>query len=258
MGLTTPIKEVLMIRNDDMERRVFLKNVSAAAVGGAIVASIGPAMGVGAELAVPAPAPVAAVLTLPALPYGKKALDPFISEKTVSAHYDVHHKGYIDAYNKRVAHLKRTYGSLDEAIKDTVNGINLDESLNRIASLAWNHNLYWPSMKPGGGAPDPKSKIARMITESFGSYAAFAGKFKEEALKMGIGWVWVIADAGKLGVLRTDYFTSPVSLGKKAVLGMDVWEHAYYLDYQHNRDLYVDVWLKNLANWEFAEKQLPV
>ena len=134
-------------------------------------------------------------------------------------------------------------------------GIMFDETIFDIAVLLHNHNWYWPSLKPkGGGAP--KGQIEKRILASYGSYDMFRKAFIDESMKLGVGWVWVVLDGDAVKAYRSDYHDSPLVKGFRPLLAVDVWEHAYYLDYQHERKKYVEAVLDNLLNWDFAEKNL--
>ncbi|MBD3392946.1 MAG: superoxide dismutase [Chitinivibrionales bacterium] len=197
-------------------------------------------------------------LTFPDLPYEVDALAPYLSARTVGIHYKEHHKGYYDLV---AGWVKKDAGyqgkSLEELIGTTRGGILRDESVFHMAVLLYNHNLYWPSMKPdGGGEPSTKLDVRGAVEKSFGSYKAFRKKFVEEAMKLGSGWVFLVNGPDGLAVFRTDYHDTPLHHYFTPLLALDVWEHAYYLDYQNNRRKYVDTFFDKLVNWQFAESRL--
>jgi Fe-Mn family superoxide dismutase len=195
--------------------------------------------------------------SMPPLPYAPDALAPHISEKTINLHYSRHHrsyylrlKGYIDA--------NREYrnSSLESLIRQTEGGILLDESIYNMAVLLYNHNLYWESLTPGGGgAPARRSPFVKSAYDSFGSFDNLKKMIIEAATKPGIGWVWLAQDTDSLVVYRTEYHGTPLVQGRNPLLCIDMWEHAYYLDYQDDRERYVDAVLSSLINWETAERR---
>jgi superoxide dismutase, Fe-Mn family len=190
------------------------------------------------------------------LPYAVSALEPSISARTIQLHYHSHHKEYYDKLKLYIdSHPDYQGMALEELIRKYNGGIMFDETIFDISVLLHNHNWYWPSLKPkGGGAP--KGTIGKLITASYGSYDAFRTVFLDEALKLGVGWVWVVKDGDAVKAYRSDYHDSPLVKGFQPLLAVDVWEHAYYLDYQHDRKKYIEAVLDNLLNWEFAEKNL--
>lgn len=194
--------------------------------------------------------------TLPPLPYKESALEPYISQKTLSFHYGKHHKGYVDTTNKLTQEKGLTGLSLEDLIKKS----NQDPALKPLFNAAaqdWNHTFYWSSMKEKGGG-EPTGELADLIKKTFGSYAEFKKKFIEEGTKLfGSGWVWLILDKdGALKILGTKDADLPLIHDQKALLVCDVWEHAYYLDYQNLRKDYVEVFLDHLVNWDFAHQNL--
>lgn len=199
--------------------------------------------------------PGAGSFTLMKLPYPEAALGPAISAKTVSFHYGKHHKGYVEKTNDLVKGTDLAGKSLEEVILATA-GNPEKAALFNASAQAWNHDFYWRSMKPkGGGAPS--GEIAKRITADFGSYDAFAKELTSAANgQFGSGWAWLVEDGGKLKVIKTANADTPLASGKRALLTVDVWEHAYYLDYQNRRPDYVKAFLKSLANWDFAAENL--
>jgi superoxide dismutase, Fe-Mn family len=200
--------------------------------------------------------PAVKTIVMEKLPYAIYALEPSISARTVQLHYHSHHQEYYDKLKLYIdSHPDYQGMTLVELIRKYNGGIMFDETIFDISVLLHNHNWYWPSLRPkGGGAP--KGKIGKLITASYGSYGAFRTVFLDEALKLGVGWVWVVKDGDAVKAYRSDYHDSPLVKGFQPLLAVDVWEHAYYLDYQHDRKKYVETVLDNLLNWDFAEKNL--
>lgn len=193
-------------------------------------------------------------ITLPPLPYADNALEPHISANTISFHYGKHHKTYVDKTNDAIKGTPHDNASLEEIVKD-VAGKN--QGLFNNAAQVWNHTFYWNSMKPGGGGA-PTGAIAKAIDESFGSYDAFKTEFAAKgAGQFGSGWAWLIAKGGKLEVTNSPNAETPLTdSAAKPLITMDVWEHAYYLDYQNARPGYMTAFLDNLVNWDFANANL--
>lgn len=192
---------------------------------------------------------------LPALPYAQNALEPHISANTFSFHHGKHHNTYVVNLNKMIDGTPLASKSLEEIILDSAGDASKAGIFNNAAQV-WNHTFFWHSMKPGGGGK-PTGKISAMIDESFGSYEKFAEEFKAAgAGQFGSGWAWLVEDGGKLAVMKTPNAELPMTKGKKALLTCDVWEHAYYLDYQNRRPDFLAAFLDHLVNWDFAEKNL--
>ena len=190
---------------------------------------------------------------LPTLPYDKAALEPTVSAKTLDYHHGKHHKAYIDKTNELAKKAGMEKKSLVEIIKATAGKDDKDsKTLFNNAAQAWNHTFYWHSMTPKGGGK-PAAKLAAAIDKDFGSFDAFAKEFTEAATtQFGSGWAWLVVDGGKLKVMKTGNAETPIAMGKTPLITIDVWEHAYYLDYQNKRPDYVKAWLEKVANWEFA------
>jgi superoxide dismutase, Fe-Mn family len=184
--------------------------------------------------------------TLPPLPYDKTALAPHISAETLEFHYGKHHKAYVDNLNKLTEGKPEATKSLEDVIKSSEGGV-----FNNAAQV-WNHTFYWSSLKPNGGG-QPTGDLAQAITRDFGSYEKFAEEFTTAGTtQFGSGWAWLVLDKGKLAVTKTPNADLPLKHGQKALLTMDVWEHAYYIDYRNARPKYIETFLKHLVNWEFA------
>lgn len=194
------------------------------------------------------------MLELPPLPYEKNALEPHISAETLSFHYGKHHKGYVDKANSMIEGTDLAGLELVPLIRK-VAGDDGKKSLFNNAAQVWNHDFYWRSMAPKGGGK-PSGALADSIAQDFGSFDKFKKAFKEAATgQFGSGYCWlVIGEDGKLKVYGTPNAETPIAQGKDVpLLTTDVWEHTYYLDYQNRRPDYVDAFLENLVNWEFAE-----
>ena len=193
--------------------------------------------------------------TLPDLPYAQDALAPHISGETLSFHHGKHHKAYVDKANDAIKGTDYEGLSLEEVIKKSWSEKNMGVFNN--AAQIWNHTFYWNSMSPNGGGK-PTGAIAEAIDNSFGSY----DKFKEEfstagATQFGSGWAWLVSKGGKLEVRKTPNAETPITeAGVTPILTMDVWEHAYYLDYQNARPKYIETFLGKLVNWDFANENL--
>ena len=190
---------------------------------------------------------------LPPLPYAKDALAPHISANTLDFHYGKHHNAYVTNLNNLMADGDSR--SLEEIMKDTAGDSSKAGVFNNAAQV-WNHTFYWHSMKPGGGGK-PSGAIAAKIDEDFGSYDKFVEEFKTAgATQFGSGWAWLVLDGGKLKVTKTPNAECPLTGGATPLLTMDVWEHAYYLDYQNARPKYIETFLDSLVNWDFANENL--
>ena len=198
---------------------------------------------------------VAPDFQLPELPYALNALEPYISEQTMSFHYGKHQKAYVDTLNKLVAGTPWQGQSLVLIIQKTA-GVKDDTAIFNSASQVWNHTFFWHSMAAGGGGA-PTGRMLKMIDKSFGSYDHFRAEFLSAALgRFGSGWVWLEQDNTALKIVSTPNADSPMAHGKHVLLTCDVWEHAYYLDYQNRRTDFVQAFLDHLLNWPFAESQL--
>lgn len=191
--------------------------------------------------------------TLPPLPYAPNALEPHMSANTFSYHYNKHHQAYITKTNELVAGTPLEGKTIEEVIMAAAKEKG---PLFNNAAQVWNHTFFWNSMTPNGGGT-PKGKIAEKINADFGSFDEFKKQFKEAGVgQFGSGWAWLVLDNGKLKVTKTPNADLPMAHGQKAILTCDVWEHAYYLDYQNRRPDFLTAFLDHLANWEFAEKNL--
>lgn len=188
---------------------------------------------------------------LPPLPYPENALEPIISAKTMGFHYGKHHKGYVDNLNKLIAGTEYSALSLEKIITSTAGQMDRIAIFNNAAQI-WNHTFYWQSMTPKGGG-EPPADLQQKIELSFGSVDACRKELAGAAVsQFGSGWAWLVLEKGKLKVVKTANADVPQTLGWKPLLAIDVWEHAYYLDYQNRRADYVNAVLEKLINWEFA------
>jgi len=192
---------------------------------------------------------------LPPLPYAKNALAPHISEATLEVHHDRHHKKYVDTLNELLEGKPLAKATIEEVIKESASSGKPSPVFNNAAQV-WNHTFYWHSMKPKGGGP-ATGEISKLIDKTFGSHEAFAKDFRKAAeTQFGSGWAWLVLDKGQLKVTQTSNADLPLAHGQTALLTIDVWEHAYYLDVQNKRPDYVGRFLDHLLNWDFANEVL--
>jgi len=197
----------------------------------------------------------AAPHVLPPLPYAENALDPVISSNTIGYHYGKHHKGYVDALNKLLVDTELAELTLEELIADTAGKSDKVAIFNNAAQL-WNHTFYWHSLRPQGGG-EPSAGLKQIIDASFGNLDACKKQLETAAMsQFGSGWAWLVLEADTLKVVKTGNAGTPLTKGVKPLLTIDVWEHAYYLDYQNRRADYVKAVLDKLINWEFAADNL--
>ncbi|SDU40704.1 superoxide dismutase [Desulfobacula phenolica] len=194
-------------------------------------------------------------IILPDLPYEKYALEPHISAKTLSFHYGKHHNAYVSNLNKLIEETDLKKETLADIIKKTVNNADTIGIFNNAAQV-WNHTFYWKSMKPNCGGL-PTGDIAAKINADFGGYENFIEQLKNAGLtQFGSGWAWLVMKDNTLEIMKTSNADTPIAHGFKPLLTVDVWEHAYYLDYQNDRGGYLDVFFNNLVNWEFVNSNL--
>jgi superoxide dismutase, Fe-Mn family len=188
--------------------------------------------------------------TLPPLPYGKDALAPHISAETLDYHYGKHHQAYVTNLNKLIEGKPEEKKSLEEIIKTGEGGV-----FNNAAQI-WNHTFYWSSMKPKGGG-QPTGDLLSAINRDFGSVDKLKAAFSNAAATLfGSGWTWLVESGGKLSVTQTSNADLPLKHGQKALLTIDVWEHAYYIDYRNLRPKYIETFLSSLVSWDFALENL--
>jgi len=187
---------------------------------------------------------------LPPLPYAMDALAPHISQETLEYHYGKHHQTYVTNLNKLVEGTDLEGKSLEDVIGAAEGGV-----FNNAAQV-WNHTFYWSSLKPGGGGA-PEGDLAEKINSAFGSYDGFKDEFAKAATtQFGSGWAWLIDDDGTLAITQTANADLPLKHSQKALLTIDVWEHAYYIDYRNARPKYIDTYLDSLLNWDFVAANL--
>jgi len=207
-------------------------------------------------LGAPAIARAASPHVLPPLPYGDAALEPVISARTIGFHYGKHHKAYLDNLNKLVAGTDMAEMSLEKVILATA-GVPEKAGVFNNAAQVWNHTFYWAGMKPNGGGK-PTGALAEKIDAAFGGYDAMRKELAAAAVgQFGSGWAWLVYDKGKLRVTKTANADTPIAHGLTPLLSVDVWEHAYYLDYQNRRSDYVAAVIDRLLDWEFAQQNMP-
>ncbi len=197
------------------------------------------------------------MFALPSLPFEKHELEPHMSAKTFDYHYGKHHQAYVNNLNSLIEKESKFQGlSLEKVITESYHN---HEGIFNNAAQVWNHAFFWHCLSPNGGGK-PNGQIATLLNETFGDYENFAEAFKKAATtQFGSGWAWLVFDksSGKVKIIKTANAETPIT--DKNLLPMitcDVWEHAYYLDYQNSRPGYVDAYLNNLVNWDFAEKNL--
>ena len=195
------------------------------------------------------------LFVLPSLPYAENALEPVITAKTISFHYGKHHKAYVDNLNKLVAETDYKELTLEKLITNTAKQPEKAAIFNNAGQI-WNHTFYWNSLSPKGGG-EPPAALKQKIDVSFGSVDACKKELASVALsQFGSGWVWLVLDGGQLKVVKTPHAENPLTTGMKPLLTIDVWEHAYYLDYQNRRVDYINGVLEKLVNWDFAAANL--
>ncbi len=192
------------------------------------------------------------------LPYEQNALAPFVSAETINYHYNKHHRTYVDKLNELVSGTEFEELELEELIVKTAGHADKAGIFNNAAQV-WNHNFYWNSLSPKGGGK-PTGELGRKIEADFGSYKNFLKQFVEAGMTdFGSGWAWLVEDQGVLKITKTSNAENPLSQGQgKALLTLDVWEHAYYLDYQNRRGDYLKTILDKLVNWNFAEMNMNI
>mgnify|MGYP001371737532 CR=1 FL=1 len=190
-------------------------------------------------------------IQLPALPWARDALAPHISAETIDFHYGKHHNAYVNNLNRLIDGTPLAQRSLEDIVRDSEGGI-----FNNAAQV-YNHTFYWHCLKPNGGGT-PAGKLGKAIDAAFGGFAKFREEFSSAAAtQFGSGWAWLVRDAqGQLKVAKTANADTPLAHGQTPLLTIDVWEHAYYIDYRNDRPKYIDTFLNHLVNWEFVEKNL--
>lgn len=193
-------------------------------------------------------------LTLPALPYELDALAPHVSSLTLELHHGRHHAGYLEKTRNLVRGTQLEHASLEDIV--AAGAQQTDRRLFQSAAQAWNHAFYWRCMKPGGGG-EARGRIADMIRKSFGSHESFSQQFLRAASNhFGSGWAWLVQEPDRLAITTTADADTPLGSLMRPLLTLDLWEHAYYVDYHNRRVDYVAAFLAHLANWEFAAANL--
>ncbi|MGH7689994.1 MAG: superoxide dismutase [Gemmatimonadaceae bacterium] len=195
--------------------------------------------------------------TLPALPYANNALEPHIDARTMEIHHDKHHGGYVNNLNAAIEKAPALAGkSLDALLKDLKSVPDaVRTAVRNNGGGHWNHSMFWEIMSPKGGG-EPTGKLADAIKKAFGDFAKFKEQFAAAATgRFGSGWAWVVNDGGKLAIMSTPNQDNPAMDGKHAIMGLDVWEHAYYLNYQNRRADYIKAWW-NVVNWSAVAERL--
>jgi superoxide dismutase, Fe-Mn family len=194
-------------------------------------------------------------IILPDLPYAKDALEPHISANTLSFHHGKHHNAYVDNLNKLIGGTGLEGKSLEEIIQASANDPGKTGIFNNAAQV-WNHTFYWNCLKKDGGGP-PTGAIADKINGAFGSYDKFVEELKNAGItQFGSGWAWLVQDGNNVKITKTPNADTPMVHGQKALLTIDVWEHAYYLDYQNRRPDYLTTVISKLINWDFVNANL--
>jgi Fe-Mn family superoxide dismutase len=194
-------------------------------------------------------------LTLAPLPYEENALEPVISAKTLAFHHGRHHRGYVETTNKLIANTELAGLSLDRIVTLTAGNAERASIFNN-AAQAWNHAFYWQCLKPNGGGTPPMA-LKQKMEAAFGSVDACETELANNATgQFGSGWAWLVLEGAKLKVIKTANAHTPITQGLKPLLTIDVWEHAYYLDYQNKRADHVSAVIQKLINWEFAAENL--
>jgi len=192
---------------------------------------------------------------LPKLPYAENALEPVISSKTFSFHYGKHHAAYVTKLNELIKGTDLESLKLEDLIKKVAGDKDKAPIFNNAAQV-WNHTFYWNSLKAGGGGR-PSGKLNDLLDKSFGSYDKFKEQFQNNCMgQFGSGWAWLVLDGDKLAITKTPNAETPLTTTKKPLLTIDVWEHAYYLDYQNKRADYAAAVVDRLLNWDFATQNL--
>ncbi|MHB8769537.1 MAG: superoxide dismutase [Syntrophales bacterium] len=195
------------------------------------------------------------MITLPELPFAKDALAPVISANTLEFHHGKHHKAYVDNLGKLIAGTDLADRDL-ETIITKVTGDSAQAGIFNNAAQVWNHTFYWNCLRGGGGGA-PTGAVAAKITATWGSYQKFAEELKNAGVtQFGSGWAWLVLDGGQLKITKTANADTPIAHGQKPLLTIDVWEHAYYLDYQNRRPDYLAAVIDRLINWDFVNANL--
>lgn len=192
---------------------------------------------------------------LPYLPFSKDELEPHISTRTIEFHHGKHHQAYVNNLNTAIKDTPFAEAALEDIIKQTY-GDDTKAGIFNNAAQVWNHTFFWNSLKPGGGGA-PSGKVNEALCAAFGNVESFKEQFKQTGVsQFGSGWVWLVAEAGALKIVKTANAVTPVVLGQTPLVTCDVWEHAYYLDYQNRRPDFIQTFLDKLINWDFIAANL--
>ena len=192
---------------------------------------------------------------LPDLPYDYEALAPYMSAKTLHLHHDKHHQAYVTNLNNLIEGTEFAGKSLEDIVTGSY-GDAAKQGIFNNAGQHWNHNLFWRIMRKGGGG-SPGGELAKRIDDAFGSFDAFKEQFKTAGVtQFGSGWAWLAVQDDQLKIMKTPNGENPLVHGMRPILGVDVWEHAYYVDYENRRPDYIAAFLNNLVNWEEVEAEL--
>lgn len=194
------------------------------------------------------------LLVLPALPYAQDALAPAMSAETLDYHHGKHHKAYADKGNELIAKAGLEGQSIESIIVSSSKNPDQAPLFNNVAQF-WNHVHFWNWMTPNGGGEKLPGRLEAAVKDAFGDFATFRTKFIEAGMgQFGSGWAWLAADdAGKLSIIKTPNGDNPLTKGQHAILGVDVWEHSYYIDYRNARQKYLETFVDKLVNWDYAE-----
>ncbi len=194
-------------------------------------------------------------ILLPDLPYPKNALEPYISARTLEFHHGKHHQAYVDNANKLLPEMVLLNETMESVIEKTSADPSKVGIFNNVAQV-WNHTFYWNCMKPNGGG-QPTGNIAVRIKDTWGSFEKFAEEFKNAGMtQFGSGWAWLVLEQNSLKIVKTGNADNPLTHGQKPLLTVDVWEHAYYLDYQNRRAEYLNTFVDKLINWDFVNSRM--
>jgi len=236
------------IDRDESSRFVGRRHFLLGAAGLAVATGLGGLSRVARAQAAPAAGP----FSLMKLPYADNALDPVISSNTIGFHHGKHHKAYVDKLNALTKDTAQAGQSLEELVKTS------EGAVFNNAAQAWNHTFYWHCLAPKGGGGTPKGALVAAIERDFGSFAKFREEFAAKGLALfGSGWLWLVMDHGKLALWPGANADNPLRKGLVPLLTMDVWEHAYYIDYRNARATYIERFLDHLVDWSFVASQLP-
>ncbi|HKE92958.1 MAG TPA: superoxide dismutase [Povalibacter sp.] len=194
--------------------------------------------------------------TLKPLPFAKDSLGPTMSAQTLEHHHDKHHAAYVKKLNELVTGTQYESQDLESIIRSTAGRGGKEQKIFNNAAQTWNHDFFWESLAPNGGGTPPEN-VQKRLQDAFGSLESFRDKFVDAAVnQFGSGWAWLVVKQGKLEITTTHDADNPLTTGAHALWTCDVWEHAYYLDYQQERAKFVKAAVENLANWQFVSKQL--